>query len=218
MRVLAVKNAKNEGLEYIEDVFESGNIELDYVMAESVDDVDEFEIQKYTHLIILGGPQGVYEAEEYIYLKREMEVIRRADQLRIPVLGICLGCQLIAGAFNAKVYPHIKELGWFEVENTGLNIFPEKMIVFQWHQDTFELPERAKLIFKGKNVKNQGFILRKNIGLQFHIEVRKETVEKWIESENISEEEKERIISETDEHISELNAYTEKLIDYFINL
>ncbi|MBO8182670.1 MAG: type 1 glutamine amidotransferase [Archaeoglobus sp.] len=218
MRILAVKNAENEELEYIEDVLESKNIEFDYLMAKELGESLE-ELKDYSHVIILGGPQGVYEANKHPYLKTEMDLVRKAVELKKPVLGICLGAQLIAGAFGARVYPYIKELGWYEVENIGFEGMPERFTVFQWHGDTFDLPEKAKLLFKGETVANQGFSIKTALALQFHLEVKKETVRKWLKNEkNLSEEEKERIIEDTDKYISDLNRNTRVILQKFLNV
>ncbi|AGK60166.1 GMP synthase - Glutamine amidotransferase domain protein [Archaeoglobus sulfaticallidus PM70-1] len=216
MRVLAIKNAKNEGLEYIENIFEARNIEFDYVMAKEIEEVSEY--LDYTHFIILGGPQGVYEDDKHPYLKKEMELIRLVDGKK-PVLGVCLGAQLIANAFGADVYKYKKELGWYSVRKVADLPFPDEMVVFQWHQDTFNIPEDAKIVFKGDNVENQGFILRKNVAVQFHLEVTKDTVRNWLESEgSLDDEVKDRIVEDTDKYIDDLNRNTEILIEWFLNL
>ncbi|RLI75408.1 hypothetical protein DRO97_03330 [Archaeoglobales archaeon] len=93
------------------------------------------------------------------------------------------------------------------------------MIVFQWHGDTFDLPENSMLLFEGKEVKNQEFRIGKVIGLQFHLEVKKETVEKWINAEKtLSKEEKEKIINQTEKYIEELHKNCRIMVDSFLNL
>ncbi len=218
MRILAIKNAKNEELEYIEDIFESRNLEFDYIMAKDLDVEGIGDLlREYTHVVILGGPQGVYEADRYPYLKTEMELIQNAISLKKSVLGICLGAQLIAAAFGARVYPFEKEIGWYEVENLGFELMPKKLTVFQWHQDTFDLPKDARLLFTGKTVKNQGFAIKSALALQFHLEVKKETVRNWLQNEkSLNEEDKERIVEETDKYIKDLNRNTEVIVERFL--
>ncbi len=128
-----------------------------------------------------------------------------------------MGAQLIAAAFGARVYPFEKEVGWYEVENMGFKSMPKKLTVFQWHQDTFDLPERAKLLFTGKIVKNQGFVIESALALQFHLEVKKDTVRNWLQNEkSLSDGEKEKIVEETDRYIEDLNRNTEIIVQKFL--
>jgi GMP synthase-like glutamine amidotransferase len=186
-------------------------------MAKELEGAPENYLEGYSHIIVLGGPQGVYEAEKYPYLKTEMKLIREAVRVKKPVLGICLGAQLIAASFGAKVYPYKKEVGWYEVENLGFREMPKKLTVFQWHQDTFDLPEKAKLLFRGEIVRNQGFVMESALALQFHLEVKKETVRNWLKNEKgLGEEEKEKIVEKTDRYIVELNRNTELITEKFL--
>jgi GMP synthase-like glutamine amidotransferase len=109
-------------------------------------------------------------------------------------------------------------VGWFEVENLGFEGLPKKFPVFQWHGDTFDIPKNAKFLFRGEAVKNQGFSIAKALALQFHLEVKKETVKKWLKNEkNLTEAEKEEIIEETDRYIEELNRNTEVILEKFLS-
>ena len=139
-------------------------------------------------LIVMGGPMGVYEADRYPFLGEEQRLIRQAAELGLPVLGICLGSQLVAGALGAKVYPgHRKEIGWYPVEVTapadeltaGL---PSRFMAFHWHGDTFDLPAGATRLFRSDLYENQGFRWGKNIlAIQFHFEINAAMVDEWLE-------------------------------------
>ncbi|AKG91533.1 GMP synthase - Glutamine amidotransferase domain [Geoglobus ahangari] len=211
MKILAIKNHRAEGLGYIEELFAQKGVEYEYVEAwngERKEDGDAY--------IILGGPMGVYEAEKYPFLKWEMELIRREAE-RKPILGICLGAQLIAGAFGKRVYPFKKEIGWFYVNRVDddplFDGFPERIEVFQWHGDTFDLPDGARLIFTGDEVRNQGFRAGEAVGIQFHLEMTLELIEKWVKT---TEGVPESIIDESADKIEEHNRLCEIMVDNFI--
>ena len=218
MKIVAIKNAKNEPLEFIEVILNEKNITYEYVEIYETNKVDK----EGTHYIILGGPMGVYEETKYPFLREEMSLIRECFKQKTPVLGICLGAQLIAGAFGEKVYPFKREVGWYEVynhQNDSFNInLPTKFVVFQWHNDTFDLPDKAKLLFEG-DVKNQGFRIGNLIGLQFHLEVKKETIEKWIKMDKkLDGDSKKQIVEKTNLYIDDLHKNCKIMIENFLNL
>jgi GMP synthase-like glutamine amidotransferase len=131
-------------------------------------------------LIVMGGPMGVYEAERYFFLQDEMKLIAEIVRRGQPVLGICLGAQLLAGALGAPIYPGpAQEIGFGTVELTANaredSIFaalPDPLPVFHWHGDTFGLPEGAVLLAKNANYERQAFRIGRNAyGLQFHVEL-----------------------------------------------
>ncbi|MEM6811560.1 MAG: type 1 glutamine amidotransferase [Pseudomonadota bacterium] len=132
-------------------------------------------------LVVMGGPIGVYDHEKYSWLEEEQDFIKNTIALDKPVLGICLGAQLIASALGAKVYKGTKEIGWFPVQkkNSGdfFNNFPDQQTVFHWHGDTFDLPENATLMASNDVTQNQVFEYKNVVGLQFHFEMAEENVE-----------------------------------------
>lgn len=140
-------------------------------------------------IIVLGGPMNVYETETYPFLAEEEHLLKDAVKEGIPVLGICLGAQLLAKACGAKVRKsQTKEIGWGEVlltEEAKIDPFfahlPKRFSVFQWHEDTFEIPPGGTLLASSGACPNQAFKFGENsYGLQFHTEVNPETVALWI--------------------------------------
>jgi GMP synthase (glutamine-hydrolysing) len=116
-----------------------------------------------------------------------MELIRQAADVGMPVLGICLGSQLIAAALGAQVYagPR-KEIGWYPVETVDKSDpltrrLPSTLMAFHWHGDTFDLPADAVRLFRSKLYQNQGFRWGNHVyGMQFHLEVTAAMIEEWL--------------------------------------
>jgi len=139
--------------------------------------VDDFDA-----LIIMGGPQSAAELEKYPYLRYELELIKSTIEANKPLLGICLGAQLISRALGAKVSKSAeKEIGVFPIELTeeGSNSkafsgFKHKFPAIHWHSDTFDIAKGARLLASSKGCKNQAFSYGKNVhGVQFHLEMTK---------------------------------------------
>ena len=139
-------------------------------------------------LIILGGPIGVYEIDEYPFLKKEIDIIKTWVLNNKPTLGICLGAQLIASALGAKVYiGHQKEIGWKGIQEVNVDQFPfmgwlssKQTKVLHWHGDTFDLPQSTVLLASTDLYPNQAFTYKKRcLALQFHPEVTQECLEQW---------------------------------------
>ena len=220
MKLIAIQHSPVEPLGYMEELLEERDVAYEY---ERVYETNEVKIRYATHIIILGGPMGAYEDDLYPFLSEEKKLIREAVKDNLPVLGICLGAQLIANALGYSVYPYKKELGWYEVrkveEDEATKGLPSRLKVFQWHNDTFDLPSGAKLLYKGDAVKNQAFRIGKAIGLQFHLEMTSELIETWLKYEkSLSEEEKEKIIEESKEFLPEMQKSCEVLLDNFLKL
>jgi GMP synthase (glutamine-hydrolysing) len=147
------------------------------------------ELADMSGLVVFGGEMNVDEIERYPYLLTQRELIRRAVDAGLPVLGICLGAQMLARALDTRVYRSpVRELGFKPVRITEagqadplLGAFHTGDRVFQWHEDTFDLPERAELMAAGDDVQVQAFRMGRNAwGVQFHFEVDAEGVDAWL--------------------------------------
>ncbi len=141
-------------------------------------------------LIIMGGPMNVYEEAEYPFLKDEDRLIKEALAKKIPIIGVCLGAQLMAKAAGAKVTKgKKKEIGWYPLHITDeaksdpvFKVLPKEVEVFQWHGDTFDIPKGAVRLASSDLFPNQAFRMGNNAyAFQFHIEVTNKIIKEWIE-------------------------------------
>ncbi len=134
-------------------------------------------------LIIMGGPMSVNDETDYPWLVHEKGFISEVIESGCPVLGICLGAQLIASALGARVYAKpFMEIGWYPIEglsspsdDTGFS-FPSSLQVFHWHGETFDLPAGAIQLARSVGCEQQAFLIApKVMGLQFHLETTPES-------------------------------------------
>jgi GMP synthase-like glutamine amidotransferase len=137
-------------------------------------------LDAYDALIVMGGPMNVDEFDQHPWLRDERAAVRSAIDAGKPVLGICLGAQLIAVSLGALVTRNAHlEIGWFDVFRSAtapqaslLSGFPERFAAFHWHGDTFAIPAGAQLLLSSEACAHQAFQLGSRVlGLQFHLEV-----------------------------------------------
>ena len=192
MTILVIRHAREEGLGLLEKIFQDEKTSyqyLDVFVSPSV----SVDLSKASALIVLGGTMGVYEADRYPFLAREIKLLKEAIRLRIPTLGICLGSQLLAAAMGARVYrgPQ-KEIGWFPVTTNPaasrdplLKHFPSEVMAFHWHGDTFDLPQGAFHLASSERYLHQAFRIGDLAwGLQFHLEITQAMIQEWVNIAN----------------------------------
>jgi GMP synthase-like glutamine amidotransferase len=137
-------------------------------------------------VIAMGGPMSVNDERDYPWLKEEKSFVKDAVRRGLPVLGVCLGAQLIASALGARVFPNAhREIGWFPIQAVAADAeafrFPGQTTVFHWHGETFDLPPGARHLARSAGCENQAFQIGRNvIGLQFHLETTPETADQII--------------------------------------
>jgi len=185
MRVLAFRHVPFEGVGLIGPALEARGISLEYVDLYRPD-AEAPEIADAAGLIFLGGPMSVNDPLRYLDI--ESDLIVQAVERTMPVLGICLGSQLIARALGSRVYRNpVKEIGWFETFLTeaaasdplfsGMN---HSETLFHWHGETWDLPRGATRLAWSEACPNQAFLFGSNIyGLQFHLEVTPAMIADW---------------------------------------
>ena len=189
-KALILKHVENEGPGFIGGLFAADEWETSVVELWKGEELPS-DFDEISCVVVMGGPMNVYEEESYPFLKAEDAFIRNTVERGIPFLGVCLGAQLLAKACGAKVWkaPE-REIGWRKVVLTesgrddGLFRGIADPVVFQWHGDTFDLPDNAVLLAEGEICRNQAFrIGRCAYGLQFHIEASADMVRDWISGE-----------------------------------
>ena len=181
--VLILQNSRIEGPAFLGQLLEEDGFKTQIVYAKT----EKIPTLDHSALIILGAAESAND--DLAYLKEEMNLIRHAVSKETPVLGICLGSQLIAKSFGAKVYKgEVKEIGIYHdihfdktSKSTLFSGIKSPATVFHWHGETFELPKNAVKLAHSKNYKNQAFQLGSAVGVQFHMEVDEETIRLWLE-------------------------------------
>ncbi|MGM0563483.1 MAG: type 1 glutamine amidotransferase [Pseudomonadota bacterium] len=136
-------------------------------------------------LVVLGGPMSVQDENDYPWLAHEKRQLREAIETGKPVLGICLGAQLLAEVLGARVEPgEYREIGWFDLERCGnhpLGKHFEEMLAFHWHSDCFSLPDGSEWLARSEACPNQAFSWHDRVvGLQFHLEFTTDTARRLV--------------------------------------
>jgi GMP synthase-like glutamine amidotransferase len=148
-------------------------------------------------LIILGGPMSANDVDEFPFLATELDWIRKAIAARVPLLGVCLGAQLLAKAMGGRVYRNaVKEIGWYDLELLPPagddRLFRGRAAVetvFQWHGDTFDLPPGAIHLARSRQCRHQAFRCGDwAYGLQFHVEMTPQLMDEWLRRPGSDEE------------------------------
>jgi len=193
------------------------------------------DMSTYNGLVVLGGPMSVNQTDRYAHLDTEVELIKEALELRIPILGICLGAQLLARALGARVNRSPRpEIGWHDIsldpkaaDDPLLGKFGQREKIFQWHSDTFELPREAVHLASSDVCAHQAFRYGDNAyGLQFHLEVDSDLIGRWLKVPAHQREieamggqvDPEQILSETREQIASNHELAEATFAEFIKL
>ena len=188
MKVFAFRHVPFEPLGLIADSLAARGIEFEYVDLYERD--VEVSVTDADGLIFMGGPMSVND--DLPYLRHEMRLIAQAISRGKPVLGVCLGSQLIAKALGARVYPNpVKEIGWYPVQFTAsartdalFRGFEGAETIFHWHGETFDLPHGAQWLSFSNACRHQAFRVGSNVyGLQFHLEVTPAMIADWCEQD-----------------------------------
>jgi GMP synthase (glutamine-hydrolysing) len=185
---LAVRHVHFEDCGTLGDVLVERGFTVRYVEA-GRDALNDLDVSTADLLISLGGPVAVYDGDRYPWIRDELNLIEHSLARHKPILGICLGAQMVAHVLGARVYPApIKELGWNPLLLTEqgktsaiVPLAPEVTSLLHWHGDTFELPQGATLLASTLEVPHQIFEWGNRVlAFQCHPEIRASDIEAWL--------------------------------------
>ena len=182
---VALRHVGFEDLGIFEEVIAQHGYTIHYldVVTESLGGIEDCDL-----LVVLGGPIGVYQQDDYPFLTDEIALVARRLKKNLPTLGLCLGSQIMAAALGARVYPGGRgEVGWSPLEITAAGMRSplrhftgDAATVFHWHGDTFDLPAGAELLASTAVYPHQAFSVGPRVlALQFHPEVTPLGLERW---------------------------------------
>ncbi|WP_348728900.1 glutamine amidotransferase [Rheinheimera texasensis] len=221
---LAVRHLQFEDLGSFAAVLTQAGYQIRYLDAalEPLDDAFDADL-----CILLGGPVGVYDAALYPFLNTELAIVRHRLAAGLPLLGICLGAQLIASATGGRVYPGTagKEIGWAPVRLTkaaassGLfhGLVAPEYPMFHWHGDTFDLPPGAELLAETVAYRQIFRLGPQVLALQCHPELEAHRLEQWLlghasELAGWGQADLPSLRADTAEHGAALRAFAQQLL------
>ncbi len=187
-KLLVIRHhTSNVGLGLLEEVSNELGIEFEERFINEGAELPK-DTSGYAGIILMGGKQSVYDADKYPWMQKELVWLEdKLKNPKKPILGVCLGCQLIAQVLGGRVFKGTKgiEVGFKKIgfkKQDDIHLKPSLcgQHVFQWHQDTFEMPEGAELIAAGLTYTNQAIRFKENVyGFQFHPDVCEKRIENW---------------------------------------
>jgi GMP synthase (glutamine-hydrolysing) len=233
-KLLVFQHSPREPLGVLDPMLRSAGFRMRYVNFSRHPD-SQPQVGRYNGLIVLGGAMNVDQADLYPHLATEIAAIREAVHREIPVLGICLGAQLLAAALGANVRPNaVREIGWYRIHPTAAaqadrlcRHFDGSQHVFQWHAYTFDLPHGAVHLASTPTCPNQAFRYGdRAYGLQFHLEADERLIQRWLHVPEYRAEieasgpghQLERILRDTHGHASMAQGLSQRVFGDFLEL
>ncbi len=221
--VLVLQHVASEGAGTIRDYMTANGIPFRFVRLYENEKLPQ-ALKNIRSVFVMGGPMNVYEEDKFPFLKEENTFIQKLIQENIPMLGVCLGSQLLAKALGAKVMKaKAPEIGWgnvkFSPDGSKDPLFSKigssDLRVLQWHEDTFELPKGAVHLASSTAVPNQAFRYKDRFyGFQFHVEVDRPMLVEWFKDPKVQTP----VLREYDEYKTKLAGITESIYQKFFAL
>ena len=216
---------------YLCTYFDKRNIS--YIKTNIIEnETSEVDLDALSGLVFMGGPYGVND--NHLILLVEMKFIQRAIEYDIPIMGVCFGAQLISQALGAEVKKASNmEAGWHRIVSDTSSLAVDHRLnledsfeVFEWHEDTFTIPEGAIPIFMGSGgIENQGYLYGKILTMQFHLEMTEHMVYDWLErykdcmpDPSDTVQSPEQITEVLDERLDNLHIVADKIYDWWLSM
>lgn len=230
MKPVAIfRHARIEGPGYLGTFLTDQGVPWQLIRIDAGDALPQ-NMQAYSGMVLMGGPMSVNDALPWI--SPLLGLIRDADQRDIPLLGHCLGGQLISKALGAEVSRNpVKEIGWGEVrviqaaESADWFGSATGFEVFHWHGETFALPVGAKLLLVSSHCRHQAYALGKHLALQCHVEMTADMVRGWCaagmqelasETGNAAVQRADEMQRDLPQRINKLNALADRIYGRWI--
>jgi GMP synthase (glutamine-hydrolysing) len=223
MNALVITHHPEEGPGLLEDILKDRGWEVNEVglwNGNSLPDPTPFHL-----LILMGGPMSVNEEDQHPFLAQEKQFVRRWIKQGNPTVGICLGAQLIAHCLGGRVYKGPKEeIGWYDCVLTEagrgdpcLQFFPLLFPVFQWHGETFDLPNEAILLATAQDYPHQTFRVGDlTYAFQFHLEITERMIQTWLAENKGEDANKSRILSALCLHLPAIHQLCKNFTQAFL--
>jgi GMP synthase (glutamine-hydrolysing) len=222
-KIIVLQHHPAENLGTIADALQSSALAWQYVRVYEAQPIPQ-EIRGAGGLIVMGGPQTVYQLDRYPYLRDEIRLIEDGLKQDKPILGVCLGSQLLAAALGARVYHNNeREIGWFPVRLSSdaqsdrlIRGLPTEFMAAHWHSDAFDLPAGAVPLASSEKTALQGYRYgEKAYGLLFHVEMTEEILSALVAEFNEGLKrigiDGDLILADARRHLPQLNSISETI-------
>lgn len=190
--IAIIRHIAHEGPGYFSEFLDNQGLPWHLVRVDASEPVPD-SVAGFSGLVLMGGLMSVNDPLPWI--KDELRLINMALDADIPVLGHCLGGQMIAKALGAEITPNrVREFGWHSIQcrrdtdaDNWLSGLPDEFDAFHWHGETFSLPEGAHHLFSSQWCDQQGFSYGKSLALQCHVEMTDHLIREWVARANPGE-------------------------------